>query len=157
VYLSNFDRQLDAKRRIVLPVEFRAAAAAGGAFDQIFCFPSVELDCIDGGGEAYFKSYEQIIDDLPRGDPVRTALETSVIGEMFKLSCDPAGRITLPEPFCDLFGITDWVTVVGMRDHFQIWSKDAYAAHRERQRAIAREGLAARAAEQRRAKLAAAS
>jgi MraZ protein len=35
------------------------------------------------------------------------------------------------------------VTVVGMGDRFQIWSRDAFAAHIAQQRILAREGLAA--------------
>ncbi len=154
LYLSNFDRQLDPKRRIVLPAEFRVVDA--GKTEDVYCFPSVEQDCIDGGGLDFYNGYLKIIDDLPKGDPVRIALETTICSEVVKLSCDPAGRITLPERFCETFGITDWVTVAGARDHFQIWSRDAYAARPDRQRAIAREGLAAIAAEKRRAQTAAA-
>ncbi len=147
MYLSNIDRQLDAKRRIVLPIEFRAAAA--GPFEEVYCFPSIEADCIEGGGKALFDTYVGIIESLPFGDGLRSALETSVIGSMVKISWDPAGRITLPEAFCEMFGLTDWVTVVGLRDRFQIWSKDAFAIQQARARQIAREGLAALAAQQR--------
>jgi MraZ protein len=152
VFLSTIERQMDAKRRIVLPAEFRAAAA--GPFDGVFCFPSIEADCLEGGGQALFDTYQGVIDELPFGDPLRSALETSVIGGMAKLSWDTAGRITLPESLCDMFGLTDWVAVVGLRDRFQIWSRDAFAAHRERQRLIAREGLVALRAQQRLAKVA---
>jgi MraZ protein len=77
------------------------------------------------------------------------------MGGMAKLSWDPAGRITLPEAMCEMFGISDWVSVVGLGDRFQIWSRDAFAAHRERQRMQAREGLAALRNQQRLAKAAA--
>jgi len=153
VFLSTIDRQLDSKRRIVLPVEFRAAAA--GPFDGVFCFPSIEAECVEGGGKALFDTYQALIDELPFGDTLRTALETSVLGGMARLSWDPAGRITLPEAFCEMCGLSDWVSVVGMGDRFQIWSKDAFAAHRERQRMAAREGLPALRAQQRLAKVAA--
>ena len=64
---------------------------------------------------------------------------------MAQLSYDTAGRITLPEVLCDQFGLTDWVVLVGMRDRFQIWSRNAYQAHVRHQREVAREGLIARA------------
>ena len=38
-----------------------------------------------------------MIEELPFGDPLRTALETAVYGGMHQLSFDTAGRITLPE------------------------------------------------------------
>jgi MraZ protein len=61
---------------------------------------------------------------------------------MCKLGFDTAGRITLPDEVCQSFGLTDWVTVVGLGDRFQIWERDAFRAHRAAQRLVAREGLA---------------
>jgi MraZ protein len=139
VFLSTFEKQLDAKRRIVAPAEFRAAVAP---FDGVFCFPSIEVDCIEGGGRALFDRYASLIDEFPLGDPMRTALETSIMGGMVQLSFDTAGRITLPESLCNLFGLTDWVTVVGLKDRFQIWPRDAFREHWLQQRLVAREGLA---------------
>ncbi|MHB8530244.1 MAG: division/cell wall cluster transcriptional repressor MraZ [Caulobacteraceae bacterium] len=147
MFLSTFEKQLDAKRRIVVPAEFRAAAA--GPFDGVFCFPSIEAECIEGGGKALFERYLALIEELAFGDPLRGALETSVLGGMARLAFDVAGRITLPESLCELAGITDWVAVVGMGDRFQIWPREAFVAHRAHQRSAAREGLAALRAAQR--------
>lgn len=147
MFLSTAEKQLDAKRRIVLPQDFRVAAA--GPFDGIFCFPSIEADCLEGGGQALFDTYKSLIGELPFGDPLRTALETSVYGGMARLAYDTAGRITLPESLCEMFGLTDWVAVVGMGERFQIWSRDAFRAHREQQRIAARDGLPAFRTQQR--------
>jgi MraZ protein len=151
MFLSTFEKQLDAKRRIVVPQEFRALAA--GPFDGVFCFPSIEADCIEGGGKPLFDRYVSVIEELEFGDPLRSALETSVLGGMAKLSFDTAGRITLPESLCDQFGLTDWVVVVGLGDRFQIWAREAFQAHRAAQRELAREGLANLRAQQRAARL----
>jgi len=143
LFISTFEKQLDAKRRIVAPQEFRLAVAP---FDGLFCFPSIEADCIEGGGKALFDDYAALIDEFPLGDPTRTALETTVMGGMVQLSFDTAGRITLPESFCEMFGLSDWVTVLGLRNRFQIWSRDAFRARIASQRELAREGLIQRAA-----------
>ena len=141
VFLSTFEKQLDGKRRIVVPQEFRAAAA--GPFEGVFCFPSIEAECIEGGGQALFDRYLSLMEELPFGDPLRSALETSVLGGMHQLAFDSAGRITLPESFCEAFGLSDWVAVVGLGDRFQIWSREAFQAQRSQQRRAARDGLAA--------------
>jgi MraZ protein len=141
VFLSTFEKQLDAKRRIVVPSDFRAAAA--GPFEGVFCFPSIEADCIEGGGAALFDRYLGLIEELAFGDPLRSSLETSVLGGVARLSYDTAGRITLPESLCDMFGLIDWVAVVGLGDRFQIWPREAFQAHRAQQRLAARAGLAA--------------
>jgi MraZ protein len=142
VFISTFEKQLDAKRRIVAPIEYRTAVAP---FDGLFCFPSVEADCIEGGGRALFDSYCALIDEYPFGDPARTALETSILGGMVQLSFDTAGRITLPEGFCEQFGLSEWVTVVGLGTRFQIWSREAFRARGQQQRETAQQALLARA------------
>lgn len=152
VFLSTFEKQLDGKRRIVVPAEFRAAAS--GPFDGVFCFPSIEADCLEGGGQALFDAWTAVVEELPFGDALRTALETSVFGGMCRLSYDVAGRITLPESLCEMFGLTDWVAVVGLKDRFQIWSREAFREHRARQRQAAREGLPVLRAAQRAAAVA---
>ena len=145
MFLSTVEKQLDAKRRIVVPHDFRAAAtvAEAGGFGSVFCFPSIEADCLEGGGEVLFKQYLSLIEELPFGDPLRSALETTVLGGHTRMAFDAAGRITLPEALCDQFGLTDWVAVVGMGDRFQIWSKESFDARRNSERMVAREGLAA--------------
>ncbi|MDP2260691.1 MAG: division/cell wall cluster transcriptional repressor MraZ [Caulobacter sp.] len=142
MFLSTFEKQLDSKRRIVVPHEFRAAV--GQPFEGVFCFPSIEADCLEGGGKALFDRYAGLIEELPFGDPLRSALETSVYGGMAKLSFDEAGRITLPPALCDMFDITagDWIAVVGMGDRFQVWPRGAFQAHRAAAREAAKSGLA---------------
>lgn len=150
MFVSTFEKQLDAKRRIVVPQEFRALVS--GPFDGIICFPSIEADCIEGGGKALFDRYQGVIEELDFGDPLRSALEVSVLGGQARMSFDPAGRVTLPENLCDMFGLSDWVVVVGLGDRFQIWEREAFQAHRAAQREIARDGLAQLRATQRAAR-----
>jgi MraZ protein len=150
VFLSTFEKQLDSKRRIVVPQEFRAATA--GPFDGVHCFPSIEADCIEGGGKALWDRYEALIEEFAFGDPVRSAIEDAVRGGLHRLAYDTAGRITLPESLCERFGIDDWVAVVGLGERFQIWPLERYREHREAQRQIAREGLATLRNQQRMAK-----
>ena len=154
MFLSTFEKQLDAKRRIVVPLEFRAQTA--GPFDGVFVFPSIAADCIEGGGKALYDRYAALIEELEFGDPIRSALEQSVFGGVSQLAYDTAGRITLPELLCDQFGLSSDVVLVGLGDRFQIWEREAYQAHRSAQREIAREGLAAMRTQQRSARMAAA-
>ncbi|MDO1559742.1 division/cell wall cluster transcriptional repressor MraZ [Brevundimonas sp. 2R-24] len=139
MFLSTYEKQLDAKRRFVVPQDFRSAAT--GAEQGVFCFPSIEADCIEAGGQALFDQYQRVIDSLPFGDPLRSSLEWMVFGEQRRLAYDTAGRITLPEGLCQEFGLDDEVVIVGLRDRFQIWSRKAWQTRRDEQRRAAREGL----------------
>jgi MraZ protein len=151
MFLSTFEKQLDSKRRIVVPQEYRAALS--GPADGVFVFPSIRSDCIEGGGQALFDRYGAMADELEFGDELRDSIERNVFGEMQKLAFDTAGRITLPESLCELYGITDWVAVVGLRDRFEIWERDAYRAQRAADREKARAGLAEMRVQQRAARL----
>ncbi len=141
MFLSTFEKQLDAKRRLVVPAEFRALA--GGGAEGVWVFPSIEADCLEAGGQGLFDQYRALIEELPFGDPLRSALETSVYAGMSRLAFDTAGRIVLPEELCAEFGLAEWVVVAGLGDRFQIWSREGFRAHRAAQRLAAREGLAA--------------
>ena len=151
MFLSTFEKQLDAKRRIVVPQDYRAALSAPG--DSLFVFPSIRSGCIEGGGQALFDRYAKMADDLEFGDELRDSIERNVFGEMQKLSFDTAGRITLPEQLCEQYGLTDWVAVVGLRDRFEIWERDAYRAQRAADREFAKAGLADMRVKQRAARL----
>ena len=140
MFLSTFEKQLDAKRRLVAPAEFRAQLT--GPFEGVFCFPSIEFDCLECGGKALFDRYGAMIEELQFGDPLRTAIETSVRAGMHMLSFDTAGRITLPETLCRDHGLTDWVVIAGIGERFQIWNRDAFQTHRAAQREMARQGMA---------------
>ncbi len=145
MFLSTFEKQLDGKRRIVVPQDYRAALSADG----VFVFPSIRSDCIEGGGQALFDRYGAMADELEFGDELRDSIERNVFGAMQKLSFDTAGRITLPESLCEQYGITDWVALVGMRDRFEIWELGAYKALRAADRDAARQGLAEMRVQQR--------
>lgn len=139
-FFSTFEKQLDGKRRIVVPSEYRSEVV--GAFNGVYCFPSIEADCIEGGGQKLVDRYGALIEELPFGHPQRYALELSIYGGLHTLSFDTAGRITLPDALCDEFGITDWVAVVGLGERFQIWPLERFREERRAARAAAREGLA---------------
>lgn len=151
MFASTFEKQLDLKRRFVVPAEFRALVS--GPFDGIICFPSFEADCIEGGGKALFDRHMAMIEELDFADPLRTAIETEVLGGQVRMTFDTAGRVTVPEALCAQFGLTDQVTLVGLGDRFQIWEPEAFKTHRIAQRTLIRQDLPAFRRAQRAAKI----
>ena len=121
MFLSTYEKQLDGKRRLLIPNDFRTTenGAAGG----VFIFPSIEADCLEAGGDRLFAVYAEMIEALPFGSEERSALEWQVMGEQVRLAYDSGGRITLPEALCAEAGLGDTVVIVGLNDRFQIWSR----------------------------------
>lgn len=140
VFLSTYEKQLDAKRRLLIPGDFRTAE--NGAEHGVFLFPSIEADCLEAGGEHLFAVYNEMIQSLPFGSAERSALEWQVMGEQVRLSYDSGGRITLPDHLCLEAGLSGDVVIVGLNDRFQIWAKDKWMERRAEQRRLAKEGLA---------------
>lgn len=143
MFLSSHEKQLDAKRRLLVPQDFRVSALPPGGddFGGVYCFSSVEAECLECGGEAFFERYRAVIERHPVGSPERKALEHVVYGGMQRLNFDTAGRITLPESLCAQFGLTGTVVMVGLYDRFQVWAPKAYAVYSAEQGRLAREAF----------------
>lgn len=135
MFLGTFEKQLDGKRRLQIPEEFRTAA--NGAEAGIFCLPSPTDDCLEAGGEALMAEYVARIRALPFGSDERTALEEVLYGGQRVLAYDGAGRITLPASLCQDAGLTDDVTIIGMGERFRVWDRATWVARRPGSRALA--------------------
>jgi len=141
VFLSSHEKPLDAKRRLLVPQDFRAAALIPHdgveSFEGLYCFAAVDAACIECGGAAFFAGYRDVIESVPKFSQERKSLEHRIYAAMQKLSFDTAGRITLPEGLCERFGLTGNVLLTGLGDSFQIWNPEAYKAYAVQQDALA--------------------
>lgn len=133
MFLSTHEKQLDAKRRLLVPQDFRAAALAPHSgvepFEGLYCFAAINAACLECGGGAFFAMYRDVIDEYPPMSPTRTAMQRRFYASMHRLSFDTAGRITLPEKLCEQFGLSGDVVIAGLGESFQIWEPAAYAAY----------------------------
>ena len=137
MFLGTSEKQLDGKRRLLIPQEFRTAD--NGADLGVFCFFSVESDCLEAGGDKLMAEYVAMIEALPFGDDWRTALEETVYGGQKQLAYDGGGRITLPESLCQDAGLGDDVVITGMGARFRIWDRARWNERKAARRALARD------------------
>jgi MraZ protein len=140
VFLSSHEKPLDAKRRLLVPQDFRASALAPHddvePFEGLYCFAAIDAACIECGGAAFFAGYRDVINAIPKFTPARKAMEHRIYAAMQRLSFDTAGRITLPETLCERFNLNGNVLITGLGDSFQIWNPDAYRAYMAEQEAL---------------------
>ena len=153
MFLSTHEKQLDAKRRLQAPQEFRTAE--NGAATGLYCFPSIEADCLEAGGEGFVAAYRAFIDSIPFGDPFRAAMESQFYGGLKQLSYDTAGRITLTEALVERGGLSSDVVMVGLGDRFQIWDRARWREHEAEQRKLAQQAMREMGEARRRGSLAA--
>lgn len=140
MFLSTYEKPLDAKRRFVVPAEYRGAE--DGAHEALFVFPCLSEPCLEAGGLLLRKQYEAMAMQLPFAHKSRKAISVQVFSQSRSLAYDTAGRITLPEGMCARFGLKDEVVLVGMMDRFLIWDPEAYRPWAERMAEAAEEGVA---------------
>lgn len=140
MFLSTHEKPLDAKRRLLVPQDFRATALMPHEgvepFEGVYCFAAVDAACIECGGAAFFAGYREVIDAIPRFTAERKAMEHRIYAAMQRLSFDTAGRITLPAEWCERFGLDGGVLITGLGDSFQIWNPEAYKTYAAEQAAL---------------------
>lgn len=155
MFLSTFEKPLDSKRRLLVPQDYRDAARTIDEtcleglppFDGLYCFESLDEDCLECGGAKLFTQYKTMIDGYGFATPARKRLEHSIYGAMLRLSFDGGGRVTLPDSLCQDFGLKDEVVLVGLYDRFQIWSPEKYRPYAQKMREEARALLLSRQSE----------
>ena len=147
MFLSSHEKQLDAKRRLLVPQDFRASALQPHAdvepFEGLYCFAAINASCLECGGAAFFATYRDVINQYPPLSPTRKALEHRFYASMHRLAFDTAGRITLPDVLCQRFNLTGEVLLTGLGQSFQVWEPGAYADYAEAQSRLVEDAIAA--------------
>lgn len=122
VLVGEYDFTLDAKNRVAVPARLRPAFAEG-----IYVTRGVE-HCLEGYSHDEFQAHldRQIGTDKPRSvrerDMQRFIAASAVYQEL-----DGQGRIMVPAKHLAYAGIAREVTIIGARDHIEIWDRGAWA------------------------------
>jgi MraZ protein len=112
---------LDPKGRIIIPSRFRNVIRAGGA-------DAVMITRMDKSLFAYAlgqwgRIEEKILALAEKSDAMRR-FRRVFIGGAFECACDKQGRTLIPPTLRDYADLKKEVILVGVLDHFEIWSKD---------------------------------
>ena len=126
-FVSTFKNKVDAKGRVSVPVSFRNVLAKDG-FEGIYCYPSLDDDALDAGGQRLVDKIQNLLEDIAPYSDERDHLAMALFGASEVLGLDQDGRIVLPERLRDHAGITSHVTFVGLGDKFQLWQPERFEA-----------------------------
>ena len=126
MFFGRYDYTIDAKGRLNFPAKFRDAM--GESFVVLFALPLPEV--------------EKLAEKL-EADELMDSWEVS--GDLFSTACevvpDKQGRILLPAELRSYAGLEKDVTIIGNRNHAEIWATDVWNARRA---AVSNEQRAAR-------------
>ncbi len=133
-FVSTYTKKIDAKGRVSVPASFRTVLARDGFDGGIYCYPSLDSQALDAGGQRLVNRIDGILEEVPAYSDERDPLATALFGESEILKIDQDGRTILPERLRDHAGITNEVTFVGLGHKFQMWEPQSFEAYRKQSR-----------------------
>jgi len=112
---------IDSKGRIIIPARFRDVIKADGSY-------GVMLSRMDGALIAYtydeWRKIENRILSLAEKSESMRRFRRVFIGGSFECPCDKQDRILIPQNLREYAGFEKDIVIVGVLDHFEIWSRD---------------------------------
>ncbi len=114
---------IDAKGRLIIPSRFRDVIRANGG-------ERVMISQMDGCLVVYpFEDWRRIetrILQLAQKSKQMRRFRRVFIGGAFECACDKQERILIPPLLRESAGLEKDVALVGVLDHFEIWSREAW-------------------------------
>jgi MraZ protein len=144
-FVSTFTNRLDAKGRISVPAPFRLVlerqllGPASGPAPSIYCYPALDAEALDAGGEVLAQTIDGLLAGLPDYSDERDELSVALYGDVQLLGLDGDGRIVLSESLRQHAGLEGQATFVGLGQKFQIWAPERFEERRQRAREKVRE------------------
>jgi MraZ protein len=126
MFLGRFQHNLDDKGRLTVPARYRELLAVEGAYvmqgfdHNLMVLPSGAFDALS-----------QRINQMSMTDPEARLLRRLLFSTADRVEVDRVGRILLPQFLRQAAGLENTVIVVGLGDHFELWSPEAWQAQDE--------------------------
>ncbi|MDY0220402.1 MAG: division/cell wall cluster transcriptional repressor MraZ [Desulfobacterium sp.] len=117
---------IDPKGRIIIPARFRDDIRAGGG-------DGVVVSNLDKTLYAYtFNEWQTIEKKImsAKSEHMRR-FKRFFLGNACECYCDKQGRILIPPSLRSYAGLEKDIVLVGILDHFEIWSRDLWAMENE--------------------------
>jgi MraZ protein len=126
---GNYELTLDEKNRLLVPSEIRKAWNPEDA-ESLVIVPGVNRKLWLYTEKFYEVMAAKMESELaPEEDKVLS--DQLNFGTAQRVEMDKAGRVLIPEKLVKKGQLQREVTVVGMRDHVEIWNRSEWNAHEE--------------------------
>ena len=124
MFLGEYEHTVDAKGRIAVPARYRAKMDRGAVISKGMG-PCLAVYTMDRWEE---KSAELVAGKS--NDELRD-IERLIYPSASEVDLDSQGRLMIPARLRTYADLVNEVTVVGVRDHFEIWDRKAWQAYQE--------------------------
>jgi len=121
------DRTLDDKKRLALPKRVREQL---GDIKKLFVSQGVD-QCLWLFGPNDLDQLAEKIDQAPGAHGKVRVFSRLLFASMEEVELDRNGRILLPERLVQFAGLAHDVTLIGVRDHLELWDAARWKQYRE--------------------------
>jgi MraZ protein len=129
VFRGSSNHTIDIKGRIIIPTRFRDMIRTK---DE----DGVVITRMDKCLKAYpFKAWEEIeqkILSLSVKSETMRRFRRVFVGGAFECTCDKQGRVLIPPTLREYAKLEKEIVLVGVLDHFEIWSRDRWNTENSR-------------------------
>lgn len=120
MFLGEYEHKIDPKGRIVIPPKFRGYFAEGIVLAKGF------ERYISAYPPPAWKEFSESFNTLPPGRSKSRQIYRFLFGSAYSLELDEQGRVVLPPRLRQHAEIKETAILVGVKDHFEIWSKELW-------------------------------
>lgn len=129
MFRGSSNHTIDTKGRIIIPTRFRGTIKTSGE-------EGVVITCMDECLKAYpynawTKIEKKILSLSVKSDAMRR-FRRVFIGGAFECTCDKQGRVLIPPTLREYAKLEKEIVLVGVLDHFEIWSRDRWDTENSR-------------------------
>lgn len=128
MFRGNSLHTIDEKGRIIIPTRFREVIRTGGV-DAVM-LTRMENAVVGYALNGWNKFEERILDLADTSEHMRH-LRRYLVGAAAECNCDKQGRVLVPPTLRAYAGLEKEIVLVGLLDHFEIWSRENWDAHTE--------------------------
>lgn len=125
MFLGTYEHTLDTKGRMAVPARFRAQMDGGAIISKGMG------TCLSVYSIARWEERTAELVSGMSGDELRD-FERRVFPSASEVEFDAQGRMVIPSRLRAYASIQSEVTVVGVRDHFEIWDRATWQAYQDR-------------------------
>ena len=137
LFLGTVLNKIDAKGRVSVPADFRAACGAE-AFAGVVLFNSFTGTCIEGCTMSRMEKLSDAADGMDLFGEAAESLNSLIFSDARQLLFDVTGRIVVPADLIKAAGIGGEALFVGRGKTFQIWAPAAFAEAQKQERSKAK-------------------
>ena len=127
ILTGTFARCIDEKLRIAIPKPLRVALGCpqGGG---LFVAPGTDRSLAIYTEEAFARLAERLAMASPAQRDVR-AFTRLFYARAQRVELDKQGRVRVPPVLVELAGLKDEVVLLGVQDHLELWSAEAWKSY----------------------------